>query len=127
MNVRRVLPLGILAMLCACGPPASDAGLTAGKAKAGDSAPAPKTAAPPPAPTVRVSIHRGLYRRLGKDSHFRPCGAPTPLVVIGTGPGLAQLAEQFRWNSVWAGQNLFGVFEGLIRTDTQFMKNARTD
>lgn len=126
VRVRRLLlPLGILAMQSACGPPASDAGLTRQKTKAADSAGAPK-----PAPRVAQampSVHRGLYRRVGEDSRFRPCGAPAPLEVTGTGLGRAQLAEHFRWNSFWVGKNMFGVFEGRIVTDTVAPKDAPAD
>ena len=130
MKVRRVLlPFGILAMLGggACGPPASDAGFTTGKTKSADSAGALKKAPSPPVAQARPSIHRGLYRRLGDDSRFRPCAAPAALEVTGTPLGRAQLAEQFRWNSVWQGRNMFGVFEGMIMTDTVVPKATAAD
>lgn len=126
VRVRRVLlPLGILAMLSACGPPASDARLTKENAKA-DSAPKP-----PPRPLfvtqTEPAIHRGVYRRLGVDSRFRPCNAPEPLEIIGNGNALAKLREEFRWNSFWQGKNMFAVFEGMIVTDSVVPEGAPAD
>ena len=123
---RALLPLCILAMLGACGPPSSDAGFSKGKTKSADSAGALKKAATPVA-RARPSIHRGLYQRLGDDSRFRPCAAPAALEVTGTPLGRAQLAEQFRWNSIWQGRNMFGVFEGMVVTDTVIPKVAAAD
>jgi len=127
MRVQRaLLPIGILAMLAACGPPSSDAGFGKAKTKSADSAGALKKVATPVA-QARPSIHRGLYRRLGEDSRYRPCATPAGLEVTGTALGRAQLAEQFRWNSVWQGRNMFGVFEGMIVTDTVIPKGAAAD
>ena len=127
MRVQRaLLPLVILAMLGACGPPASDAGFGNAKAKSADSAGALKKATPP-VPQARPSIHRGLYRRLAADSRFRPCGTTAALEVTGTPLGRTQLAEQFRGNSVWQGRNMFGVFEGMVVTDTVVPKVGVAD
>jgi hypothetical protein len=111
----------ILCALCSCGAPGSDKVFIKGTAKAGaDSTQVAVTPPPPPRPRDRITPKRfaGLYRRQDDSSRFQPCGTKAPLDVIGTGEARYSLQERFRWNSVWVGRPMYGVFAGAIVTDT---------
>ena len=109
----------ILCALCGCGAPGSDKVFTRGSPK-GRSESASVAVAPQPAPRPRLEFqtHSGYYRRQDDESRFQPCGTKTPLDITGTGQARSALQERFRWNSVWVGRPMYGVFVGAIVTDT---------
>jgi hypothetical protein len=119
------LLLTALTALNACGAPGADDVFTKGNPRiaAPDSA-RPALAQPPRIQPKRIS---GYYRRLGEESQFRPCGTNALLDIIGTPDGRFRLQEAFRWNSVWQGRKMFGIFQGAIVTDTPRTTGAKGD
>jgi hypothetical protein len=118
----------LLAALNACGAPGSDSVFSTGgstRAKV-DSSSVPKVVMAPQAPRILTKRYGGLYRRLGEDSRFRPCGTPTPLEIFGPAEARMALHERFRFSSVWQGRNMFGQFQGAIVTDTQRPQRSDT-
>jgi hypothetical protein len=114
----------ILCALCGCGTPGSDKVFTKSSPKAAaDSArraaSAPKPA-PPPAPAKAIEPQRysGYYKRDDNRSQFQPCGTKQLLELTGSWQGRSSLQDRYRWNSVWVGRPMFGVFIGAIVTDT---------
>jgi hypothetical protein len=118
--------LFLLTALAACGAPGGDAVFTKGNPKIAtpDSA---RSAAAPPAPRIQPKRYTGYYRRLSGESQFRPCGTDALLDVIGTPDARLRLSEAFRWNSVWQGRKMFGIFQGAIVTDTPRTTGAKAD
>lgn len=111
----------LLAASGACGAPGSDAVFTKGNPKLAAAVKDTATPLPPPRPAAARILTRpypGLYRREGDDSRFQPCGTDRPLVIFGPFEARAFLHERFRYASVWQGQNMFGVLQGAIVTDT---------
>ena len=108
----------ILCALCGCGAPGSDKVFTKGNAKA--RAESARVAAKPLPPREPIQPKRlaGYYRRQDDDSRFQPCGTRIPLEITGTGQARSSLQERFRWNSVWVGRPMFGIFVGALVTDT---------
>jgi hypothetical protein len=117
--------LFLLTALAACGAPGADAVFTKGNPKIG----APDSARPAPvlAPRIQPKRYTGYYRRLGEESQFRPCGTGALLDIIGTPDARYRLHEAFRWNSFWQGRKMFGVFQGMILTDTLPTTGAKAD
>lgn len=104
----------LFALLAAgCGSQGSDAVFVQALPGRGDSVEAPRQGSR--LPNTR---YEGLYRRVGDEAHFRPCGTTSALPITGTGEGRALLAERFRWNSVWQNMPLYAVLRGTILTDT---------
>ncbi len=113
----------LLCTLAACGAPGSDAVFTnAAKGSAPDSKQV--VAKEPARPAPNFKRYTGLYRRSGDESRFQPCGTRVPLDVFGSFEGRALLAERFRFNSVWQGLPMYGVFTGAVVTDTPRVKGA---
>ena len=113
----RVLHTLFLLTALACGAPGSDSVFTQGNPKLANKdsigrASQPSQAREPP------KTYKGLYRRVGSESRFQPCGTTVPLDVDGNWNGLFMLREQFRWSSAFQGQKLFGVVSGWILHDT---------
>lgn len=127
---RVLATLLLLVALGACGAPESDEVFTndnpdemftKGNPKlAGGARDTATPPAPPPTPAPRLQTRRypGLYRRLGEDSRFQPCGTERSLTIFGPLEARVALHERFRYSSVWVGKNMFGVFQGAIVTDT---------
>jgi hypothetical protein len=116
-----------LAILPACGAPGSDAVFTKGNPRipAVDSGKA--VVAQPSVPRVQPRQYGGYYRRLGGDSRFQPCGTAAPLEITGTLEARVLLQERFRWNSFEQGRKMFGVFQGVIVTDTIKPPGSKAD
>lgn len=76
---------------------------------------------------MQIKRYSGYYRRLGGVSQFRPCGTGALLDIIGTPEGRFRLEESFRWNAVWQGRKMFGIFQGAIVTDTPRTTGATAD
>ena len=108
----------LLASLAACGAPGSDAVFLQGNPKAGVGDSARAVVARPAQVRMEPKQYRGLYRRLNDESRFQPCGTKVPLDVTGTPEARFILHERFRFNAVWQGRAMFGVFYGVIVTDT---------
>jgi len=125
--VRTLSRLFLLTALAACGAPGADAVFTKGNPKIA----APDSARPAPAlaqaPGFQPKRYTGYYRRLSEESQFRPCGTSALLDVIGTPDARYRLHEAFRWNSVWQGLKMFGVFQGVIVTDTLRTTGTKVD
>lgn len=117
MTVRATSTLLLLMALGACGAPGSDSVFTRGNPKLvnTDSIGRPAGTA---AVQERPKTYKGLYRRIGEESRFQPCGTAVPFPVEGTSSARYALQERFRWNSVWQGQNMYGVFTAWILHDT---------
>jgi hypothetical protein len=96
-----------------CGSQGSDAVFVQALPGRGDSVEAPRQGNRLPS-----TRYEGLYRRVGDEANFRPCGTTASLPITGTGEGRALLAERFRWNSVWQNMPLYAVLRGTILTDT---------
>lgn len=110
----------LLIGLWGCGAPGSDAVFQQGSQRSRDTGTPDSAAAPArqaPAPIV-ARAYRGQYYRMNDTSTFKPCGMNTPLKVTGTIEGRYLLAERFRLTAPWIGRPLFGVFQGIVRTDT---------
>ena len=116
--LNRISKLLLLASLAACGAPGSDTVFLQGNPKAGVRDSARAVVAMPPQPRIQPKLYRGHYRRLNDESRFRPCGTRIPLDVTGTPEARFRLHERFRFNAVWQGRAMFGVFYGAIVTDT---------
>lgn len=110
----------LLCVLAGCGAPGSDAVFTKATAKA----PPPVAPKQPERKMPAFKRHAGLYRRVGEESRFQPCGTRVPLDVTGTGEGRAVLAERFRFSAVWQGLPMYGVFNGAVVTDTPRVKGV---
>jgi hypothetical protein len=111
----------LLASLTACGAPGSDLVFTRGNPKTPTPDSASKAAANPDAPPrARIAFlpTKGLYRRIGDDSRFQPCGTRELLQVGGSGEGRFLLAQHFRFNAVWMGRPLYGILRGAVITET---------
>ena len=70
---------------------------------------------------MQLQRYTGYYKR-DSGSVFQPCGTPVPLEVTGSWQGRSSLQDRFRWNSVWMGRPMFGVFVGAIVVDTPPVK-----
>lgn len=68
-----------------------------------------------------------MYRRLGDAPRFQPCGQKESFAIFGNPDGLSQLRDANRWNSVWQGTAMFGIFAGIIVTDTLKPKGPNAD
>lgn len=124
--MRSSFKLLLLTALVACGAPGTDAVFTKGNPKI-DAPDQARSAAARPAPRIQPKRYRGYYHRLSEESQFRPCGTEALLDVIGTPDARARLQEAFRWNSVWQGRKMFGIFQGAIVTDTLRTTGAKAD
>ena len=107
----------LLTALCACGAPGSDSVFTQGNPKLANPDSIGRSAGPA-AVQAPPKTYKGLYRRTGEESRFQPCGTTVPLPVDGTSAARYVLHERFRWNAVWQGQNMYGVFTAWILHDT---------
>ena len=123
----RTLKLFLLIALAACGAPGSDAVFTKGNPRIAAPDSARAVAARPPAPGMRPRRFSGYYFRQDEESQFRPCGTEALLDVIGTAAARTMLKDSFRWNSVWQGRKMFGVFQGAIVTDTPRTGGGKAD
>jgi hypothetical protein len=125
--VRTAVNSLILCALCSCGAPGSDKVFTKGSPK-GRPESTRVAVAPQPAPQPRLQLQKysGYYRRQDDESRFQPCGMRKPMDITGTAPARSSLQERFRWNSVWVGRPMYGVFVGAIVTDTPEVKARGT-
>jgi len=116
----------LLNVLVACGAEGSDAVFTNGipKAVAADSV---VPVARPQPPRIEPRLYKGYFRRVGDDPQFQPCGTATPLDIFGPSQARSALRERIRWNEVWEGRKMFGVFQGAIVTDTPRTTGVRGD
>jgi hypothetical protein len=114
MKRYRLVPL-IIVLVVGCGAAGSDAVFVQAFPGRGGPPPAVRQA---PGGLPGVQGYEGLYRRVGDEAHFRPCGTETPLQVTGTAEARGLLAERFRWNSIWQNLPLYAVLRGRILTDT---------
>ncbi len=115
-----IVKLLLAASLAACGAPGSDAVFVKGNPKVGPrdtTRAAPKTDTPEER-KLELKTFRGRYYRMSDSSNFQPCGTRVPLQVIGSPEGRFLLAERYRFNAIWMGRPMLGVFHGLIVTDT---------
>jgi hypothetical protein len=105
----------VLFALCSCGAPGTDKVFTKGSPKAVADSPrvAPARIIPQPEP-IQPKRYAGYYRRQDDDSRFKPCGTKMPLDITGSGQARYSLQERFRWNSVWFGRPMYGVFVGAM-------------
>ena len=117
MTVRALHALFLLIVLGACGAPGSDAVFTKGNPKIARTDSIARTARPAKAQEP-PKAYKGLYRRVGGESRFQPCGTAQPIPVDGSRNAQYVLRERFRWNTVLEGQKMFGVFTGWIIHDT---------
>lgn len=116
--VRTLSKLLLLTALTACGAPGADSVFTKGNPRIAASDSARPATVQPQAPRFQSKRYSGYYRRLDEESQFRPCGTARLLDIIGTPDARLRLSEAFRWNAVWPGRKMFGVFQGAIVTDT---------
>jgi hypothetical protein len=110
----------ILCALCGCGAPGSDKVFSKASPKAAADSARRAAAAPPPAPAQALELQRysGYYKRDDNSAQFQPCGTKRLLELTGSWQGRSSLQDRYRWNSIWVGRPMFGVFIGAIVTDT---------